>query len=98
MENGRSPLLTQQTCLLTALVLTPWAPEGIKLAAAALPGGDDVLIFGPRKLREKLNVDFMNELKARALGLQEVKKNDIVAIFREDTGEDIRVRYMSVSL
>lgn len=48
-------LLTQQMCLLSASVLAPLAPVGIKLAEAVLPGGDYVVILRSRTL----NIDFM---------------------------------------
>lgn len=50
--DGRNTLLTQLTCLQTALFLTQSAPMEIKLAVEILLGGDDVVIFGSRTLRE----------------------------------------------
>ena len=49
-------------------VLTLWGPVDIRLAVAVLPGGDDVLILGSKTLREQLNIDVMDGLKAKVLG------------------------------
>lgn len=71
---------------------------GIQLATVVLSSGDDVLILAWRTLRVQLDIDVMGGLTAKALGLQEVKKNDQVAICRGTTGEYIRARHVSVSL
>lgn len=98
MADGWSTLLTQQTCLLTASVLTPWASVGIELAMAVLPDRDDVLILEPRALREKLNIDVMEGLKARALGSGVMEMGDPVAARRADTSGENSARQVSVSL
>lgn len=83
MADERSALLTQQTCLLTASVLPPWALVGIRLGMAVLPGGYYVHMFVSRALQKQLNVDAMEEgLSVKALGSDEVKKNDQVAARR----------------
>lgn len=58
---------------------------GIKLAMAVLPDGDDVLILESRALREKLNMDFMEGLKAKALGSGVMEMGDQVAARRAGT-------------
>lgn len=59
MTDWQSRLLNQRAGLLTAPLLTPWTPRGIKLAIVVLLGGDDVHILGSEALFEQLNVDVM---------------------------------------
>lgn len=46
MVDGQSILPDLQPCLLTAPVLTRWAPGGMKLAVAVLSNGNFMLFFG----------------------------------------------------
>ena len=47
--------------------MTPWAPVTIRFALAVLPGEDDLLNI--EKLREKLNIDMMKQLRDTAAGV-----------------------------
>lgn len=60
--------------MLTASIITPWAPVGTKLAVVVLHWGDDVLILGSRALHKKLSIDTMVRLKAMALESAVVSK------------------------
>lgn len=68
VADGRGKTIFQQTGVLTAHLLTPWAPVVILLAVAVVPGGDGVLILGSKARREQLNIDEMESLRAKALG------------------------------
>lgn len=66
MADGQSTLLTQEKCLLTASVLTPWAPVDMKLAVVVLPGGNGEIILGSRALLMQLGIDVMERLNIKA--------------------------------
>lgn len=70
---------------------------GVKLAVVVLPGIDDVIILESRTLREKMNIDAMEALKAKALKLYELSNNDKVTICMGGTGKESGARYMFVS-
>lgn len=58
----------QQTSLLTATILTPWAPVVIRLSVAIVLGGDDNHNLGAKTLREQLNIDATQGLKVKTMG------------------------------
>lgn len=84
MADRWSTLLTQQSCLIMASILRPWAPVNIKLTVAVLPNYKNVLIFGPRWLREQLNIEVMKELKVKVLGPGIMETGEQVAAHRVD--------------
>lgn len=67
VADGQRAETFQQTGVLTAHVLTPWAPMVIRWTVAVLPGGDDVMILNSKALREQLNIDIMEGLRAKPL-------------------------------
>lgn len=57
VTDGRTRNLTVKTGLLTAHIMTLWAPAMIRLMGAVLPGCDDTKTRGSKTLREQLNTD-----------------------------------------
>lgn len=51
-------------------------PVVIKLAEVILPDGDEVFILGLRAICDHLQIDVIDELKARALGLSVMEAGD----------------------
>lgn len=78
IADGRGQSLSQQTGMLTAHITTPSVPVVIRLAVAALPGegGNGFLTLDSKTLREQLNVDLMEELRARVLSHGELAESE----------------------
>lgn len=69
MTDGRGVSNSYQTGLVAATVLTPWVSVVMRLSLAILPAGvNDVLTFGTKTLREQLDIDIMQGLKAEVVG------------------------------
>lgn len=76
VADGREQMISPQAGVLTSLRLTPWAPVVIRLAVVVFPGRDDVLILSSKMLREKINIDIMARLRAKALGYCELAESE----------------------
>lgn len=74
--NRRSTLLTQKKYQQTAYNLTLWVPVDIKRALEILPGGSNMIIFRLTALREQLNINVAEGLKAKALRSNVMETDD----------------------
>ena len=59
--------IVTQSYPLHLTIETPWGPVRFTMPFIVLPGGVDVVIIGPKTLREKLGIDVTAQLKASAL-------------------------------
>ena len=69
LADGRAVPVEGQTCLLTAIIMTPWAPVTFRLALAVMPGEDDLLSLGSKTLREELSIGVMKQPRDTAAAL-----------------------------
>ena len=65
---------------------------------AALPNGYDVLMLGSSLLRERLTINIIEELKAKATGPGVVEMGNQVAVCRKGTSGGVSTRHVSTSL
>lgn len=98
MDNSRSMLLAQQSCLLTVWVLTPKESAGLMLAEAVLLSRDGMLFLVLKVLHEKLNIDIAEGLNAKAFGPGVMEKGNQVAAWRLNTAGGIYTWHVSVPL
>ena len=59
-----------QSCPLHLTIKIPWAPFRFTMPFIVLPGGGDVVIFGPKTLIENLGIEVMAQLKDVVLKAQ----------------------------
>ena len=67
---GQECDIETQSCLLHLTIETPWGPVRFTMPFIVLPGGGDVVIIGQKTPGEKLDIDFMDQLKASVLKAQ----------------------------
>ena len=69
LADGRAVPIERQTCLPTAIIMTPWAPVTFWLALAVMPGEDNLLILWSKMLREELSIGVMKQPRDTAAAL-----------------------------
>ena len=67
---GQECDIETQSCPLHLTIETPWGPLRFTMPFVVIPGEGDGVIFGQKKLREKLGIDVMAQLKASVLKAQ----------------------------
>lgn len=94
VAGGRGQTIPQHMGVLTACIFTPWAAVMISLAPAVLPGVDDTLILGAKKLWQQHTVDTVEGLRAKAMDHGEVEESEhrLAAVSGSGSTETVGLR------
>ena len=84
---GQECDIETQSCLLHLTIETPWGPVRFTMSFIVLPGGGDVVIIGQKTLGEKLDIDFMDQLKASVLKAQARQSGARMELTARSVGE-----------
>ena len=84
---GQECDIETQSCPLYLTVETLWGPVRLTMPFIVLPGGGDVVITGQKRLRKKLAIDIMPQLKASVLKAQGRQRGAGMKITARSVGE-----------